>query len=62
MATLTKRQREIVRLLATGDSQKEVARKLGLRHGTVRQHMMKIRERTSCRSTSEVTYRVSQEL
>lgn len=62
MAKLTPRQREIVRLLALGDSQKEIARKLGLRHGTVRQHMMRARARGECRSTAEIAVRVAQEV
>lgn len=61
MAKLTPRQREIVRLLAQGNSQKEIARRLGLRYGTVRQHTMRIRERGECRSTLELVVKVVQD-
>lgn len=54
MDKLTQRQREILGLLSTGRSQKEVAVLLGLRHGTIRQQAMKIRERTGCSSLIEV--------
>lgn len=62
MAKLTPRQREIVRLLVAGDSQKEIARKLGLRYGTVRQHVMRARNRGDCRSTTEIAVKVAREL
>lgn len=54
MSKLTNRQREIVRLLATGYSQKEAARRLGIAYGTVRKHTLAARERTACRSTMEI--------
>ncbi len=59
MSQLTKRQREIVQRLAAGDSQKEIARALGLQYGTVRQHVMAIRKRADCRSTVEVVVRAT---
>jgi DNA-binding CsgD family transcriptional regulator len=62
MEKLTKRQRQIVRLLASGDSQQEIARKLGLRYGTVRQHMQAARKRGECRSTIEVVFKAASEL
>lgn len=54
MSKLTIRQREIVRLLAAGYSQKQVARRLGIAYGTVRKHTLAARERTACRSTMEI--------
>ena len=54
MAKLTNRQREIVRLLAQGYSQKETARRLGIAYGTVRKHTLAARHRGECRSTAEV--------
>lgn len=54
MSKLTNRQREIVRLLAAGYSQKEAARRLGIAYGTVRKHTLAARERTACRSTVEI--------
>lgn len=58
MAKLTPRQREIARLLAAGYSQKETARQLGVRYGTVRKHTQSMRERTQCRSTTALVARV----
>ena len=54
MAKLTNRQREIVRLLAAGYSQKEAAKRLGMAYGTIRKHTMAARLRTDCRSTMEI--------
>lgn len=57
MAKLTNRQRDVVRLLAQGYSQKEAARRLGLRYGYVRQVVKTARDRAECRSTVEIVYR-----
>lgn len=62
MAKLTNRQREIVRLLAAGYSQKEAARQLGIAYGTVRKHALAARERAACRSTAEVVVRAVEEM
>jgi len=62
MGKLTNRQREIVRLLAAGYSQKEAARRLGIAYGTVRKHTLAARERTACRSTTEIVARSVGEL
>lgn len=61
MSKLTNRQREIVRLLAAGYSQKETARSLGIAYGTVRKHTLAARERTKCRSTTEIVMRAVSE-
>lgn len=61
MSKLTPRQRDVVRLLALGNSQKEVANQLGLRYGYVRQVVMSARQRGQCRSTTEVVLRATQE-
>jgi two-component system response regulator FixJ len=58
MAKLTPRQREIARLLAAGYNQKEAARQLGVRYGTVRKHTQSMRERTQCRTTAVLVARV----
>jgi DNA-binding NarL/FixJ family response regulator len=52
-ATLTHRQREILNHLLDGLSNKEIARKLGLSHFTVRNHVSNILRMTghSCRRT-----------
>lgn len=62
MSKLTNRQREIVRLLAAGYSQKQVARRLGIAYGTVRKHTLAARERTACRSTVEIVVLAVREL
>ena len=62
MSKLTIRQREIVRLLAAGYSQKQVARRLGIAYGTVRKHTLAARERTACRSTVEIVVLAVREL
>lgn len=54
MAKLTPRQRDVVRLLAQGYSQKEAARRLGMAYGTVRKHTLAARNRTDCRSTTQI--------
>lgn len=51
---LTNRQREIIRLLAAGYSQKEIARQLGIAYGTVRKHTLAARQRSDCQSTAAV--------
>ena len=57
MAKLTPRQKDVVRLLAQGYSQKEAARRLGIAYGTVRKHTLAARHRGECCSTAEVVYR-----
>lgn len=61
MAKLTGRQRDVVRLLAQGYSQKEAARRLGLAYGTVRKYTHAARSRTACQSTVEIVWCVAME-
>lgn len=61
MEQLTPRQRDVMRLLAQGYSQKEAARKLGMAYGTIRKHTMAARERTACRSTTEIVVKAARE-
>lgn len=51
---LSKRQREIVELVAQGLTDKEVALKLGLAEGTLRTYWDRLRRRYDARSRSEV--------
>src|SRR5579859_3228119 len=43
---LTPRQREIVTGIATGLTNKEIARRAGVSEGTVKKHIARLRERT----------------
>lgn len=61
MAQLTPRQQDIMKLLAEGYSQKETAKALGMAYGTVRKHTLAARERTGCRSTTEIVVKAMQE-
>jgi DNA-binding NarL/FixJ family response regulator len=61
MTKLTARQRDVVRLLAAGYSQKEIAPRLGLTYGTVRKYTHAARERTACQSTAEIVWRAMTE-
>lgn len=62
MDKLTPRQQDVMRLLAQGYSQKEAARRLGMAYGTIRKHTMAARERTACRSTTEIVAKAAGEL
>ena len=62
MAKLSKRQGEIVTLLTRGESQKQIARQLGISYSTVRRHMHAARTRTDCRTSLELAVKASQEL
>lgn len=62
MAKLSKRQREIVTALTSGESQKVIAQRLGISHGTVRKHLYDARTRTHCRTSLELAYKVHGEL
>jgi two-component system nitrate/nitrite response regulator NarP len=62
MARLTGRQQQIVRQLAAGKSQKEIARQLGISYSTVRNHMRQARDRTDCRSSIELAVKADREL
>lgn len=61
MAKLTPKQQQIVRLLAQGNSQKQIARTLNIAYGTVRKHTLAARQRTECQSTMEIVVRAMSE-
>ena len=61
MATLTERERQIVTLLAGGESQKQIARQLGLKHATVRATLCRARQRTGTVTTAELCCRWARE-
>lgn len=61
MAQLTQRQRDLLRLLSNGDSQKEAAAKLGLAHSTVRKMTMDMRQRTDCRNMTELAVKAAEQ-
>jgi DNA-binding NarL/FixJ family response regulator len=52
---LTPREREVLQLLAEGNSTKEIATALGLREKTVENHRRQLREKLEINSTAELT-------
>ena len=54
LASLTLRQREILRLLAEGLSAKQIAGKLGISHRTVEFHKYKMMESLGVKTNAEV--------
>jgi DNA-binding NarL/FixJ family response regulator len=50
---LSPREREILELLTQGFSDKEIADKLGVKHGTVRWHLQHVYEKLHVRSRTE---------
>ena len=62
MAKLSRRQAEIVTRLAAGESQKVIARQLGISYNTVRNHMRQARDRADCRTSLELALKAEMEL
>lgn len=62
MARLSQRQREIVVRLAAGETQKSIARRLGISYSTVRNHLRQARERTDCQTSLELAFKADKEL
>ena len=62
MARLSQRQAEIVTKVARGESQKAIAKQLGISYSTVRNHMRQARERADCRTSLELAIKVDREL
>lgn len=56
---LTERQREVLRLVAQGHSDKEIARTLGLSHRTVEMHVARSLAALDCRNRAEAVVRSS---
>jgi DNA-binding NarL/FixJ family response regulator len=60
-AELTERQKEIVRLVAQGQSSKQIARTLGIAEKTVNNHRLQIRERLDLHDVASLTrYAIAQ--
>jgi len=55
MNTLTKRQKEVVALVAQGLSNKETARRLKVREGTITQHLYAIYQKLGVRNRTELS-------
>lgn len=53
VATLSPREREILELLTEGFADKEIADRLGVKHGTVRWHLQHVYEKLHVRSRTE---------
>jgi DNA-binding NarL/FixJ family response regulator len=55
ISSLTPREREVFQLLATGKSNKEVARELGVSLGTAKKHRENLQRKLKCQSAPELT-------
>jgi RNA polymerase sigma factor (sigma-70 family) len=53
-AQLTEREREVMRLVAEGESNKEIARRLGISFRTVEIHRSRVIEKMAARTTSDL--------
>jgi DNA-binding CsgD family transcriptional regulator len=61
MALLTPREKEVVRLLATGQRQCDIARLLSISARTVQDHIASAKRKTAARSTFELAIRAARE-
>jgi len=52
-SSLTKREKEVLRLIAKGQSNKMIARKLGITEGTVKVHVKNLLHKLGLRSRVE---------
>ena len=55
LATLSKRERELVTLVARGRTDAQIAAKLYISIRTVRSHLNRIRDKTGCRRRADLT-------
>jgi len=55
LGALTERQQEVLRLLIAGQSNKEIARELGVLEGTVKVHVRAIMQQLKARNRTQVT-------
>lgn len=53
LSTLTRREEQILRLVAAGNSNKEVARKTDLQEKTIKHHMTRILQKLNVRNRTE---------
>ncbi len=58
MTPLSKRQQEVADLLATGMSNKQIARRIGLAEGTVKFHVMRVFERVGANNRTEAALKL----
>jgi DNA-binding NarL/FixJ family response regulator len=58
IAELSPREREILELVAQGFADKEIADKIGVRHGTVRWHLQHVYEKLHVRSRTEAVMKL----
>ncbi len=56
MAQLTDREREVVKLLAQGKQQKEIAAMLCVSRRTIKAHSRNARDKAGCKTVAELTY------
>jgi len=58
LAELSPREREILELVAQGFADKEIAAKIGVRHGTVRWHLQHVYDKLHVRSRTEAVVKL----
>jgi DNA-binding NarL/FixJ family response regulator len=58
MTELSPRQRQVADLLATGMSNKQIARRIGLAEGTVKFHVMRVFERVGANNRTEAALKL----
>jgi DNA-binding NarL/FixJ family response regulator len=61
MAQLTQREREVVRLLASGRNQRQIAAQLHVSYATIKAHVSNARQKTGAQSALELAVRVAAE-
>ena len=62
MDNLTQREQEVVRLLAQGKRQTDIARELCIEYDTVRRHAWAARQKTGSETTMQLAIKASIEL
>lgn len=55
MSALTNREREIIAAIAEGDTNKAIARRLGVAERTIAAHLMNIRRKLKAHTTAQAT-------
>ena len=59
---LTPRQKEVLILSSEGKTYRQIAQRLGISYGTVRAHLVMVREKLDVRNTTTAVYMVRDHL